>query len=270
MTVQTVVKRWVAAPRARVPWRPLRVVVFYAALLAGWHVLATAEVWPSYVFPSPERVWSEVERLWERGQLQDGIQTTLRRMAVGYLLSIAIGVTLGVAMGSLKWVDETVGSLVLGLQSLPSVTWFPLALLWFGLNEKAIIFVVVMGSTNSIAISARAGIQNIPPVLGRASRMFGGHWWQVMLFVTLPGVLPSMVQGLKLGWSFAWRSLLAAELLFVSASLGYLLQTGRDLNNVGMVIGIMLVIVCIGLLFDRLAFERLERWVNDRWGLANR
>jgi NitT/TauT family transport system permease protein len=192
----------------------------------------------------------------------------MTRMAIGYSLSIVVGLTVGVAMGSLRWLDETLGSLVLGLQSLPSVTWFPLALIWFGLNEKAIIFVVLMGSVNSIAISTRAGIQNIPPLLNRASRMFGGRWWQAVVFVTLPGVLPSMIQGLKLGWSFAWRSLLAAELLYSSASLGYLLQTGRDLNNMGMMIGIMLVIVAIGLVFDRLVFGRLEAWVNERWGLV--
>lgn len=270
MTARAAVRRRLASPGTLVPWRAVRIATFYGALLLAWHLIAAAELWPSYVLPSPGRVWQELERMWDRGQLQDGIQTTLRRMAVGYSLSIVIGLTIGVLMGSLKWVDETLGSLVLGMQSLPSVTWFPLALLWFGLNEKAIIFVVLMGSVNSIAISARSGIVNIPPILNRASRMFGGHWWQVVLFVTLPGVLPSMIQGLKLGWSFAWRSLLAAELLFVSASLGYLLQTGRDLNRVSMVIAIMLVIVGIGLLFDRLVFGRLEHWVNERWGLNSR
>lgn len=270
MTARAATLNWVATVQTRVPWRTIRVASFYAGLVLAWHLVAAAEIWPSYVFPSPLRVWEALERMWEHGQLQEGIQTTLRRMAIGYSLSIVIGLTAGIAMGSLRWVDETLGSLVLGLQSLPSVTWFPLALLWFGLNEKAIIFVVLMGSVNSIAISARAGIRNIPPLMTRASRMFGGHWWQVTLFVTLPGILPSLIQGLRLGWSFAWRSLLAAELLFVSASLGYLLQTGRDLTNVSMVIAIMLVVVTIGMFFDRLVFGRLEAWTNERWGLRTR
>lgn len=188
-------------------------------------------------------------------------------MAIGYSLSIVFGLVIGIAMGSLKWVDETMGSLVLGLQSLPSVTWFPLAVLWFGLNENAIIFVVLMGSVNSIAISARSGVRGIPPLLLRASSMFGGHWWQRLFYVILPAMLPSMVQGLKLGWSFAWRSLLAAELLFVSVSLGHLLSVGRDLNDVSQVITIMLVIVALGMAMDRIVFGKLEGWVNERWGL---
>ncbi len=98
--------------------------------------------------------------------------------------------------------------------------------------------------------------------------MFGGQRWQMYLYVVLPGMLPAMVQGLKLGWSFAWRSLLAAELLFVSASLGYLLNTGRDLNDVSLVVAVMIVIVVIGVAADRLIFGRLEAWVGDRWGIA--
>jgi len=248
--------------------RYLRISVFYAGLVATWYLVARAEVWPSYTFPAPGAVWDALRANADNGQLQNGIATTLRRMAVGFSLSVIVGLAVGMAMGAFAWVDETVGSLVLGLQSLPSITWFPLAVLWFGLNEKAIIFVVLMGSVGAIAISARSGVRGIPPLLLRAGRMFGGRRWQLYLHVVLPAMLPAMVQGLKLGWSFAWRSLLAAELLFVSASLGHLLSVGRDLNDVSLVIAVMLVIVAIGLAIDRLAFARLEAWVAHRWGFA--
>ncbi len=166
----------------------------------------------------------------------------------------------------MKWLDETLGSLVLGMQSLPSITWLPLAILWFGLSEQAIIFVVVMGSVFAIAISARDGVRNIPVLQRRAAQVFGATRWQTIRYVTLPGMLPSMAQGLKLGWSFSWRSLMAGELLFVSAGLGHLLQLGRDLNNMALVIAIMGVIVAVGLAFDRLIFGPLEAWVRSAGG----
>ena len=250
----------------RVPWKGIRVAAFYLGLLGLWQVVYLAELWPSYVFPGPRDVWEALRFNAESGDLWRAGLQTMERMVIGYSLSIGIGLTLGITMGSAKWVDETVGGLVLGLQSLPSVTWFPLAILWFGLNERAIIFVVLMGSVGSVAISARSGVKGIPPLLMRASQMFGGRRWQRILYVVIPGMAPSMVQGLKLGWSFAWRSLLAAELLYVSLSLGHLLQVGRDLNDVSQVVAIMLVIVAIGITVDRLVFGRAERWVGERWG----
>jgi NitT/TauT family transport system permease protein len=244
-----------------------RIGGFYLALLGAWYVLARAEVWPSYTFPSPGGVWEALRANIDNGMLVDGLQATMRRMALGFSVSIVVGLTAGVAMGMFRTVDETLGSLVVGLQSLPSITWFPLALLWFGLNEKAVIFVVLMGSVGSIAISARSGVRGIPPLLLTAARMFGARRLQLYRSVVLPAMLPAMVQGLKLGWSFAWRSLLAAELLFVSASLGFLLNAGRDLNDVSLIVAVMLVIVAIGLTIDRLVFARMESWVAQRWGL---
>ena len=260
-----------SSPRGRpglvVPWKAVRVGVFYLGLLGVWQLLAVLEVWPRYLFPSPNDVYQDLKAAAESGILWDATRTTMKRMAIGYTLSIGIGLVIGISMGSFKWVDETLGSLVLGLQSLPSVTWLPLSLLWFGLNDKAIIFVVLMGSVCSIAISSRAGVRGIPPVLLRASSMFGGAWWQRLFYVVLPAMLPSMVQGLKLGWSFAWRSLLAAELLFVSISLGHLLDVGRQLNDISQIVTFMSVIVVLGIIADRVVFARLEGWVNERWGL---
>jgi NitT/TauT family transport system permease protein len=176
--------------------------------------------------------------------------------------------SMGVATATLPWVDQTLGSLVLGMQSLPSITWVPLAILWFGLTEKAIIFIVVLGSVWAIAISARDGVRTIPVLQRRAAQVFGASRWQTIRYVTLPGMLPSMAQGLKLGWSFSWRSLMAGELIFVGVGLGHLLELGRDTNSMSLVIGIMGVIVAVGLLFDRLIFSPLESWVQRRWGLA--
>jgi NitT/TauT family transport system permease protein len=250
------------------PWLLVRVALFYAGLLLAWELLYRAEIWSPYLFPSPSEVWEELRQSTENNVLWDAIRETMRRLVIGFTLAFIVGMIIGVACGTMRWVDETLGSLVLGMQSLPSVTWLPLAILWFGLNEHAIIFVVLMGSVCAIAISARDGVRNIPPLQRRAARVFGASRLQMIRYVTLPGMLPSMAQGLKLGWSFSWRSLMAGELLFVSGGLGYMLEIGRSLNNMGLVIGVMGVIVLIGVLFDRLVFGPLEGWVRSRWGLA--
>jgi NitT/TauT family transport system permease protein len=247
--------------------RLLRLAIFLAGLVLLWQLLYEAKFWSPYLFPSPGEVLDALERTTNNGVLAEGLQTTMRRLAVGFAIAFVAGMVIGVATGTIRWVDETLGSLVVGLQSLPSITWLPLAVLWFGLSEKAIIFVVLMGSVFAIAISARDGVRNIPPLQRRAAQVFGASRWQTIRYVTLPGMLPSMAQGLKLGWSFSWRSLMAGELLFVSAGLGHLLQLGRDLNDMPMVMAIMGVIVAVGLVFDRLLFAPLEGWVRHRWGL---
>ncbi|RPI07552.1 MAG: ABC transporter permease [Zetaproteobacteria bacterium] len=191
----------------------------------------------------------------------------MRRIFVGYGISVAVGTLLGLVQARWKLVDETLGSLVLGLQTLPSICWLPLALLWFGLNERAIIFVVVMGSLLSITIATEHGVKHTPPLLIRAAQTMGARGLKMYVDVILPAALPSVIEGMKQGWSFAWRSLMAGELLFVSMGLGQLLSMGRELNDMSQVVAVMMVIVGIGLCVDRLVFARLGNSVRRRWGL---
>jgi len=170
-------------------------------------------------------------------------------------------------IGRFKILDETVGSLITGLQALPSICWLPLAILWFGLSEAAIQFVVIIGAILAITISTDDGIKNIPPILIRAAKTMGTKGLDLYFRVMLPAALPSIVTGMKLGWSFAWRSLMAGELLFVSLGLGHLLTIGRELADMNLVVAVMLVIVVIGVVVDRLIFARLEDIVTERWGL---
>jgi NitT/TauT family transport system permease protein len=245
-----------------------RIALFYIALLALWQLVYELEVWSRLLLPSPEQVWRQLRFYTDNGLIQDAVETSMRRLFIGYAISLVIGLTIGMACGANRYVDETLGSLVLGMQSLPSITWLPLALLWFGLNEQAIIFVVLMGSVFAVAISARAGVQSIPPIYRRAAQTMGANRVQMVRYTLVPAMVPSMAQGLKLGWSFAWRSLMAGELLFVSGGLGQMLDLGRNLNRMSLVIAVMLVIVAIGLTVDRLLFSRIEAWVNERWGLS--
>jgi NitT/TauT family transport system permease protein len=263
--------RFVAGPvdfvRSHV-WLLVRVAVFYAALLGIWQLLYNLEIWSPYLFPSPREVWDELWKNIDNGMLQDAVRTTMKRLAIGFALAFVAGMIIGVACGTMRWVDETLGSLVLGMQSLPSISWVPAAILWFGISERTIIFIVLMGSVWAIAISARDGVRTIPPLQRRAAQVFGASRWQMIRHVTLPGMLPSMSQGLKLGWSFSWRSLMAGEIIFVTGGLGFMLQLGRDLNRIELVFAVMAVIVAVGFAVDRLVFGPLERWVHSRWGLA--
>jgi len=245
-----------------------RRLLFFALLLLAWQSLIWLGVWREYVFPSPLSVLQTLARGFQNGTFIVGIVTSMQRLLVGFAISAIIGLALGLALGRIKALDETLGSLVLGLQALPSICWLPLALLWFGLSETAMLFVVVMGALLSITLSTEAGVKNTPPLYLRAARNLGARGWKMYVLVILPAALPSIITGMKLGWSFAWRSLMAAELLYVSLGLGQLLMMGRELNDMSQVIAVMLVIIAIGLVVDRLIFAPIESRVRESWGLV--
>ena len=157
---------------------------------------------------------------------------------------------------------------MVSLQSLPSICWLPMAVLWFGLTEKAILFVVVMGSLLSVTISMETGRRQLPKIYSMAGRNLGAKGLKLFLYVTLPASLPYIVSGLKQGWAFAWRSLISGEMIFVSLGLGQLLMMGRDLNDMNQVIAVMILIVAIGYVVDGLVFRTIERRLQHKWGLA--
>jgi NitT/TauT family transport system permease protein len=248
----------------------LRRAVFLLAVLALWELLARSGLWPDYIFPAPSEVLTALAAGIAHGTYAVGILGSLGRLVQGYLIATVIGLTLGLLMAQIVWLKETLGMLVMGLQALPSICWLPLALLWFGLNPEAILFVVVMGSVLAIAQATEDGVRNTSPIYLRAARNLGAHGWQLYPYVILPAALPSIISGMKLGWSFAWRSLLAGELLYALPGLGNLLLMGRELNDMAQVMAVMLVIIVLGLLTDQLVFGVLERRVRDRWGLLRR
>jgi len=244
-----------------------RRTLFYLALLMTWEVIFRLKLWPEFLFPSPLQVLQALIDGFSEQRYVAGIVASLRRIVVGYGISVLVGTLLGLVQARWRLVDETLGSLILGLQTLPSICWLPLALLWFGLSEKAIVFVVIMGSLLSIAIATEHGVKHTPPLLIRAAETMGARGLKMYVDVILPAALPSVIEGMKQGWSFAWRSLMAGELLFVSMGLGQLLSIGRELNDMSQVVAVMLVIIGIGLCVDRLVFARLGNSVRRRWGL---
>lgn len=255
--------------RTNVLARPVvRKLVFFLLLGAGWEFLFRLGLWPPYLFPSPSGVARTLVRGFENRTFVVGIAVSMRRLLVGFTISAIAGTLLGLALGRVRLLDQTLGSLVLGLQALPSICWLPLALLWFGLGEQAILFVVVTGALLAITLSTQAGVKNTDPVYLRAALNLGARGWRLYLLVVLPAALPAIISGMKLGWSFAWRSLMAAELLYVGLGLGQLLMMGRELNDMNQVVAVMLVIIAIGLAVDRLVFTPVETRVRARWGLG--
>lgn len=258
-------KREGAGSIAHSAW--LRRTIFYLLLLILWQVIALAGIWPDYLFPGPLAVLGALVNGFQNGQFLQASLLSLQRLAIGYAISLVVGLMLGLLLGRSRLFEQTLGSLILGLQALPSVCWLPLAILWLGLTDQAIIFVVVMGALFSITLGVDAGVKNTPPIYIKAARNLGARGVALSAQVILPAAMPAILNGLKQGWTFAWRSLMAGELLFYSLSLGNLLQTGRDLNDASQIMAVMLVIIAIGVAIDSLIFAPLERRVRERWGL---
>ena len=242
-------------------------ILFYGALLGIWVVLARLKIWPPYVFPDPKGVLESLYAGFSDKSFFIAIGVSMRRMLLGYGLSVVLGMALGLMVASNKFLEETLGGLLVSLQSLPSICWLPLAVLWFGLSEKAILFVVVMGSLLSVTISMEAGRRQMPKIYGMAGRNLGAHGFRLFFFVLLPASLPYIVNGLKQGWAFAWRSLISGEMIFVSLGLGQLLMMGRDLNDMSQVIAVMILIIAIGYIVDGLVFQTIERRLRRKWGV---
>lgn len=245
-----------------------RQVIFYAVLIGIWALVAKLRIWPPYVFPAPQGV---LEALWAGFADKSfwiAIVISMKRMLLGYGISVVLGMILGLGVASNKFLEETVGGLLVSLQSLPSICWLPLAVLWFGLTEKAILFVVIMGSLLSVTIAMEDGRRQMPKIYGMAGRNLGASGFKLFWYVLLPASLPFIVSGLKQGWAFAWRSLISGEMIFVSLGLGQLLMTGRDLNDMSLVIAVMVLIILLGFAVDGLVFRTVERRMQRKWGLT--
>jgi NitT/TauT family transport system permease protein len=246
---------------------------FFIALTAVWHYLVRAGIYSPVLLPSPQSVGEYLVGAARDGTLLQATGVTVRRLLVGYFIGILIGLPLGLFTSASKFMEDTIGVLALGLQTLPSVCWIPLALLWFGQTESAMLFVVVMGTVWSVVIATDTGVRNIPPIFARAAKTMGSTGFHKWTKVILPASLPFLVSGMKQGWAFAWRSLMAAEIyvtILTGFGLGHLLHYGRELNAMEQVIGVMLVIIAIGLLTDKILFSPVERFLHSRWGTGLR
>ena len=237
--------------------------VWQAVVWSGWK--------EDYVLPGPDQVLPALGDLLSTGKFWTAVGITMRRALAGYALALVIGSVIGLAVSRIRLLRSAVGSLITGLQTMPSIAWFPLAILLFGLPERAIMFVVVLGAAPSIANGLIAGVDHVPPLMVRAGRMVGAKGVRLYRHVILPAALPTYVAGLKQGWAFAWRSLMAGELLVIVAnrpSIGDQLQFAREFSRADQMLALMIVILVIGIVVDTV-FGRADVTIRRRWGLID-
>jgi NitT/TauT family transport system permease protein len=293
----------VSIPRWLAKHNRLSVPIYWFVLICLWEAAYRLFGWRPWVFPAPSHVLDSICNLlgittyfgdalhagWPMksaagdaahdastlrsffgSHLVLALLTSAYRLAIGFVISMALGLAIGLAMWRYRTVDAMLGPLFLGLQTLPSICWVPFAILTLGISESGILFVLVMGSFFAIAISLRDGLNTTPPIYRAAGLVFGARRWNFYRYVMLPAGLPALTSSLRSGFSFAWRSLMGGELVFVlkREGVGHLLSTGREFGDIAQVVAVMMIMVMIGMAADRLAFARIERRIRTRFGLS--
>ncbi|MGE9277244.1 ABC transporter permease [Streptomyces rochei] len=244
-------------------------------VLAVWQGLVSFEIVDDPTkLPDPSDVWHVVHQAWLQGELLGYIWTSVSRGLSGFLLALLIGTPLGLLVARVKFVRAAIGPILSGLQSLPSVAWVPPAVIWLGLNNSMMYAVILLGAVPSIANGLVSGVDQVSPLFLRAGRTLGATGLKGTWHIVLPAALPGYVAGLKQGWAFSWRSLMAAEIIAsfpdLGVGLGQLLENGRNASDMAMVFEAILLILIVGIAIDLLIFSPLERWVLRSRGLLVR
>lgn len=247
-------------------------LVAVALFLGVWQVVWASAVYPDYQLPAPLAVWDEFAETVAEGRILEIVWTSVHRAVLGFLACLVIATPLGLLVARVRVVRAAIGPLLAGLQSLPSVAWVPAAVLWFGLTDATIYFVVLLGAIPSIANGLVAGIDQVPPILPRVGQVMGASWFDSARLILLPAALPGYLAGCKQGWAFSWRSLMAAEIIATSpqlgTGLGAYLREGSDIANMeGVIAGIFLILL-VGVSIELLVFRPLERRVLRTRGLT--
>ncbi|MEV0729809.1 ABC transporter permease [Polymorphospora sp. NPDC050346] len=241
-----------------------------ALVIAGWQIVYLTEWKPPFALPDPLTVFADMRELIPTAEFARAIGITMQRAVIGFLIAVVIGTLIGAAVARFRPLRAAIGSLITGLQTMPSIIWFPFAILLFQISETTIMFVVIIGATPSIANGLISGIDYVPRVWLRVGKVLGMRGLNLYRFLILPASLPSFVSGLKQGWAFAWRSLMAGELLVIVAgqgSIGVLMQGAREFNNAPRLLSWIIVVLVIGILVD-IAFNAFDNALRKRWGLT--
>ena len=246
-------------------------IIFLVLLIAAWQLyVVIAQPRPDIV-PGPFAVISALGDAWDAGRLQEAVATSLERGIIGFLIAIVVGTPIGLLLAEVRPIRRAVGPIISGLQVLPSVAWVPAAIIWFGLSDATVYFVILMGAILYIVNGLIAGIDQVPPQLRRVGTVLGATRWQLATAVILPAALPGYLAGLKQGWAFSWRSLMAAEIIATGGTIGFglgsMLDQSRELADLAGVLGTIIVILAIGILIELLFFAPLERRMLKRRGL---
>ncbi|MBR3117823.1 ABC transporter permease [Oceanobacillus profundus] len=247
----------------------LRRVLFIGILAVIWEVASRLSSVPDFMFPGVLQVLETLFTGITGGQITEAMFRSIGRLLFGFIIASTLGLFLGYLIWRFKIVDETLGFLVVALQSIPSIVWLPLAIVWFGLGETAILFVVTIGATWTMTMNTTSGFKNVPTLYQRVAKTFGSSGFHLLRTVIIPASVPQIISGMRLAWAFSWRALMAGELLGAGGGLGHLLETGRSLGQMDLVISVMIIIAIIGTIIDNVVFTKLDRSVQKKWGLSS-
>jgi NitT/TauT family transport system permease protein len=242
-----------------------------AIALGLWQVVVSLHLKPDYVLPGPGPVLRQLADIVRTSEFWHALATTMRRAVFGFSMAILVAAIVAPLVATIRPLRTAVGAMITGLQTMPSIAWFPLAILLFKLSEAAITFVVILGAAPSIANGLVSGVDHVPPLLVRAGRMLGARGPRLFWHIVLPAALPSCLAGLKQGWAFAWRSLMAGELIVIVAnrpSIGARLQFARELSDAPALLALMIVVLIVGIAVDT-AFGAADGALRRRWGLVD-
>lgn len=243
-------------------------ILFIAVFIGIWQLIYLMGIWPKISLPSPLMVAESFYELLLNNMLIISIGMTMYRLAIGFIISIVIGVAVGLVMVKFSGFGKTMGSFAVGLQSFPSIAWVPFAILLIGLNDFGILFVVVLSSMFSVMMSTYSGIRNIPTIYIRAAKNMGAKGFHLFRYLMIPAATPALIDGIKQAWSFAWHALIGAEILMAaSIGIGHILLVGREFQSMNQIIASMITIFAIGMIFDRVIFMKIEDKVREKWGL---
>lgn len=245
-----------------------------AIVFVVWQIAVLLKLQPDYILPSPAQVFATLVDQANQGLLLPSALNSLRRGVQGFAISLVIAVPIGLALGLNSTLRAIARPLLTGLQQLPSVAWVPAAIIWFGLSDATIFAVVLLGAVPSIANGLISGIDQIPPIYLRAGKVLGARGFNSIYHIVIPGAWPGFLGGLEQGWAFAWRSLMAAELIAIAPSLGpglgLMLDTGRQLGDMSLVLGSIIVIMIVGVLIERLVFAPVRQRTLRNRGLITK
>lgn len=240
--------------------------VFLGSIIILWEGVYRWGIWPEFMFPSLISVVRSTMKGIIDGTYSIAFFYSFKRLLIGYIIALISGLIIGISITRSKTLDETFGMLILSLQSVPSVVWLPMALLWFKMGEASIIFVVVIGGVWNMIINCISGIKSVDPLLIKSGRNLGYKGIRLFTHIVLPASIPHLITGARLAWAFCWRALMAAEILGTGKGLGQILMWGRDMGNMQTVMSIMIIIAFTGLITDNMIFKKIESKVYKRWG----
>jgi NitT/TauT family transport system permease protein len=269
-----------SAAETRSPWwrrvllaKIVPPVLAVVGLLLIWDVLVLAGVKPAWVLPGPADVWDAITSNWSQYQVGAAVWDSISRGVIGFAVSVVVGTVLGMSIARVPVLRAAIQPILSGLQSLPSVAWVPIGIMWFGITDATIYTVVLLGAIPSVTIGLIDGIDQIPPIYTRVGHNLGARGLSAARYVLFPAVLPGYVSGLKQGWAFSWRSLMAAELIAVSPHLGpgvgQVMAEAADNNDMAMAFGTLIIILVIGIGINAAFFAPIERRLLRSRGLAS-